>query len=1294
MPAAVTTYDLKSLPLATTGVGASTVVFGSTSGQPKPVPDPIIMTALTGYLDTLYGGVINARSYGATGDGVTDDTAALQAAIDDCSFQGGNETKPALYLPAGTYKISAPLVPPNYSLHMFGDGAQQTIIDFGTAAACIRTAAIPYSNPNFHDFGVTGTVGYGFDFSPTTSEVYNGQMERIYIQCGSDGIYAPRLFSFEFNSINVNSTGGHCFRVMCGPSVSFRNCYAASAGTNKAGYRLGGCIRLYSCNGVNDAQYWGVFGSNPDSGTAFASDFSGSDYPDIELHGCNVEEFKVCGIQIERAARNFYMHGGVLNRAALNTDFHSYFRAIESSAINAMHTFDCVTVFTGGGDPAAPTGALFYTDGSGFALDRGGGLAAGGITKQYVVGAEIEYTIPVSGQLVGQQYSQVAERHSALYVDQLTAGLLRFNEYALTTSGTVTPDVTGYDIVRVQNSGACTINGFTFTEGYLSGSVPGTRNGRLIVKIEGTTSPTLKHNTAAKGGLRLLAGVDIKPAKGDVLEFVHSYYYDGTHEGWIQVGPGEIGDVPVNVRMFGAKGDGTTDDTVAIQAAITACASAGRALHIPAGTYKITASLTIGAKIKIYGDGNQASILSLSTASTATFAIVINLGDNTSVIGLDLGGFGITGNAGAASGCGIYMNTSATNSAISQSIVHDIYIKNVTTGMSLDGTLYMSAFRNITVTTVGQYGWYCPNSRGEVIYNNFTTLEVTGVASSGYAYYLVVAGSQLNNLTADACCLFSGAYTSVQGLTVEGMFAATPASTYVIQYNSLASLRDVAIVNVPNSKCVYGIDALGSNPIHISNVRFPDSGAGNQPNRAINLHASGTGIVENIHFDRTITNLIEAYLSASILSGFTFLQCSHITATYSQANIYSIATGTQLRSLSGTVLATLLDGGNLCIGANATPTNKLEVEGNGYFGGTLTATSHMQIGAAAEYYWTGRSTMLSPADGVILLQNNANTDFSRLQFGGTSASFPSLKRSSAQLHARLADDSAFAVLQVGDLYANNSLICNSTLYFGVAFDRSTIISPADGQIALRNAAGTDFTSLQFGGTTASFPSLKRSGTGLEVRLADDSGYSGLTASLLHIGSAGGEFQINSRFILTAPSDGVVTFENAAGTDFGRLQFGGTTSSFPSLKRSGAGLQVRLADDSTYAALTALTMSIDPSGALLWLGRSFITSESDGTLLMRNNAANDFSRLQFGGTTSSFPALRRTGTALDVVLADASTWADLRIGALTLSQTPAAVGTGVKTINAVADSSTNFGHYIVVSFGGTPYYIPCSSVAPT
>ena len=72
---------------------------------------------------------------------------------------------------------------------------------------------------------------------------------------------------------------------------------------------------------------------------------------------------------------------------------------------------------------------------------------------------------------------------------------------------------------------------------------------------------------------------------------------------------------------------------------------------------------------------------------------------------------------------------------------------------------------------------------------------------------------------------------------------------------------------------------------------------------------------------------------------------------------------------------------------------------------------YLILGSTGAIGFSSRSYLKSPSDGVMTLINTAETDFNRLQFGGTTNLFPAIKRSTTYLQARLADDSAFAPIQ-------------------------------------------------------------------------------------------------------------------------------------------------------------------------------------------------------------------------------------------------------------------------------------------
>lgn len=74
--------------------------------------------------------------------------------------------------------------------------------------------------------------------------------------------------------------------------------------------------------------------------------------------------------------------------------------------------------------------------------------------------------------------------------------------------------------------------------------------------------------------------------------------------GIIRYGAAKGANLPLNVKDYGAKGDGVADDTAAIQAALDAVPVGGRAVYLPAGRYKVTSALRVVQDgTTIYGDG-------------------------------------------------------------------------------------------------------------------------------------------------------------------------------------------------------------------------------------------------------------------------------------------------------------------------------------------------------------------------------------------------------------------------------------------------------------------------------------------------------------------------------------------------------------------------------------------------------------------------------------------------------------------------------------------------------------------
>lgn len=78
--------------------------------------------------------------FGATGNGVTDDTAAINRALFQLyCVQSNTQVRRSLFFPAGTYKISNTLLIPPYA-KLYGEGANSSIIEFVVELWAANTA--------------------------------------------------------------------------------------------------------------------------------------------------------------------------------------------------------------------------------------------------------------------------------------------------------------------------------------------------------------------------------------------------------------------------------------------------------------------------------------------------------------------------------------------------------------------------------------------------------------------------------------------------------------------------------------------------------------------------------------------------------------------------------------------------------------------------------------------------------------------------------------------------------------------------------------------------------------------------------------------------------------------------------------------------------------------------------------------------------------------------------------------------------------------------------------------------
>jgi hypothetical protein len=237
-----------------TATGWETMAIDAPAGRFETVRTDASITARTPVYDV--------RAWGATGNGETDDTEAIQAALDAASEAGGG----VIRLPPGRYRITYTLL-------------------YGSATVIEGHGATIAFDPSSED--ATALVSRGFDGSGTTRDVTISGLDVESVDPGKgNGIGVAKAERVTVQGCRTERLHWHLVDVAGAKDVVVRDCYAANLAT--AAYQAD-----------NLTEPGGLVVEWPDGTTESAID-DGTENENVDIEG-NIAEDCARGVHLHRS---------------------------------------------------------------------------------------------------------------------------------------------------------------------------------------------------------------------------------------------------------------------------------------------------------------------------------------------------------------------------------------------------------------------------------------------------------------------------------------------------------------------------------------------------------------------------------------------------------------------------------------------------------------------------------------------------------------------------------------------------------------------------------------------------------------------------------------------------------------------------------------------------------------------------------------------------------------------------------------------------------------------------------